>query len=119
MSRERPREWRDSRRVRRNKAGGGVESRHAKRCWPSLRKPTGRAGEQPLSGAVESARNCSAGVATGPPAPPFVIMSTQSKYTAFRCPEDLLKKAKIKAAKDRRSLSNYIINLIAKDTEQE
>lgn len=38
-----------------------------------------------------------------------------SKYTAFRCPEDLLELAKSKARKDRRSLSNYIITLIEKD----
>lgn len=38
-----------------------------------------------------------------------------SKYTAFRCPEDLLEMAKIKARKDRRSLSNYIITLIERD----
>ena len=38
-----------------------------------------------------------------------------SKYTAFRCPDDLLAKAKVKAAKDHRSLSNYIITLIVKD----
>ena len=38
-----------------------------------------------------------------------------SKYTAFRCPEDLLELAKAKARKDRRSLSNYIITLIEKD----
>lgn len=38
-----------------------------------------------------------------------------SKYTAFRCPEDLLSKAKAKANKDHRSLSNYLITLIAKD----
>jgi predicted DNA-binding protein len=40
-----------------------------------------------------------------------------SKYTAFRCPEDLLELAKIKARKDRRSLSNYIITLIEKDVK--
>ena len=38
-----------------------------------------------------------------------------SKYTAFRCPEDLLELAKVRAKKDRRSLSNYIITLIEKD----
>jgi hypothetical protein len=38
-----------------------------------------------------------------------------SKYTAFRCPDDLLAKAKVKASKDRRSLSNYLITLVAKD----
>ncbi len=38
-----------------------------------------------------------------------------SKYTAFRCPEDLLELAKQKAKRDRRSLSNYIITLIEKD----
>ncbi len=38
-----------------------------------------------------------------------------SKYTAFRCPEDLLELAKVKAKKNRRSLSNYIITLIEKD----
>jgi hypothetical protein len=40
-----------------------------------------------------------------------------SKYTAFRCPEDLLELAKTKARKDRRSLSNYIITLIEKDVK--
>jgi predicted HicB family RNase H-like nuclease len=40
-----------------------------------------------------------------------------SKYTAFRCPEDLLELAKMKAKKDRRSLSNYIITLIEKDVK--
>ena len=38
-----------------------------------------------------------------------------SKYTAFRCPEDLLAKAKVKAAGNFRSLSNYIITLMDKD----
>jgi hypothetical protein len=38
-----------------------------------------------------------------------------SKYTAFRCPEDLLELAKVKAKRDRRSLSNYIITLIERD----
>jgi hypothetical protein len=38
-----------------------------------------------------------------------------TRYTAFRCPEDLLEKAKAKAQRDRRSLSNYIITLIEKD----
>jgi hypothetical protein len=38
-----------------------------------------------------------------------------TRYTAFRCPEDLLEKAKAKARGDRRSLSNYIIMLIEKD----
>ena len=42
-----------------------------------------------------------------------------SKYTAFRCPEDLLELAKVKAKKDRRSLSNYIITLIEKDVQDE
>ncbi len=41
-----------------------------------------------------------------------------SKYTAFRCPEDLLELAKTKAKKDRRSLSNYIITLIEKDVNE-
>ena len=40
-------------------------------------------------------------------------MST--RYTAFRCPEDLLEKAKARAAEQRRSLSNYIITLIERD----
>jgi hypothetical protein len=38
-----------------------------------------------------------------------------SKYTAFRCPEDLLEKAKLRAKHDRRSLSNYLITLIDRD----
>jgi len=42
-----------------------------------------------------------------------------SKYTAFRCPDDLLAKAKVKASKDRRSLSNYLITLIEKDVVDE
>ena len=42
-----------------------------------------------------------------------------SKYTAFRCPEDLLELAKVKAKKDRRSLSNYIITLIEKDVKDD
>lgn len=40
-----------------------------------------------------------------------------SKYTAFRCPEDLLELAKTKAKRDRRSLSNYIITLIERDVQ--
>lgn len=48
-----------------------------------------------------------------------MIFPTMSKYTAFRCPEDLLELAKIKAKKDRRSLSNYIITLIEKDVQDE
>jgi hypothetical protein len=46
-------------------------------------------------------------------------MPAMSKYTAFRCPEDLLELAKVKAKKDRRSLSNYIITLIEKDVKDE
>ena len=46
------------------------------------------------------------------------IMMT-SKYTAFRCPDDLLAKAKFKASKDRRSLSNYLITLVEKDVADE
>ena len=42
-----------------------------------------------------------------------------STYTAFRCPEDLLAKIKIKAARDRRALSNYLTLLIAKDVADE
>jgi len=42
-----------------------------------------------------------------------------SKYTAFRCPDDLLAKAKVKALRDRRSLSNYLITLIEKDVIDE
>lgn len=42
-----------------------------------------------------------------------------SKFTAFRCPDDLLAQAKVKAQGDRRSLSNYIITLIGKDVADE
>jgi hypothetical protein len=45
----------------------------------------------------------------------FKRMAT--KYTAFRCPEDLLAKAKVKADGERRSLSNYIVMLIEKNTQ--
>lgn len=48
-----------------------------------------------------------------------MIYRPMSKYTAFRCPEDLLELAKIKAKKDRRSLSNYIITLIEKDVRED
>jgi hypothetical protein len=39
----------------------------------------------------------------------------RTRYTAFRCPEDLLEKAKAKAGRDRRTLSNYLVTLIEKD----
>ncbi len=42
-----------------------------------------------------------------------------SKYTAFRCPEDLLEKAKARAKRDRRSLSNYLITLIDRDVSSD
>ena len=38
-----------------------------------------------------------------------------SKYTAFRCPNDLLRRAKLVADAERRSLSNYIIWLLEQD----
>ena len=38
-----------------------------------------------------------------------------SKYTAFRCPNDLLRRAKRVADAERRSLSNYIIWLLEED----
>lgn len=38
-----------------------------------------------------------------------------TKYTAFRCPVELLEKLRVKAASQRRSLSNYLITLIEKD----
>jgi hypothetical protein len=40
-----------------------------------------------------------------------------TKYTAFRCPIDLLAKAKIKASQDRRSLSNYLVTIIENDVQ--
>jgi predicted DNA-binding protein len=46
-------------------------------------------------------------------------LEDMTKYTAFRCPEDLLEKAKIKAKNDRRSLSNYLITLIEKDVKND
>jgi len=44
-------------------------------------------------------------------------MSDASIYTAFRCPNDLLEKAKVKAKSQRRSLSNYIICSIQGDLD--
>lgn len=41
-----------------------------------------------------------------------------SKYTAFRCPEELLEPAKQAAKSERRSLSNYIITLIERDVKE-
>ncbi len=43
---------------------------------------------------------------------------TETKYTAFRCPLDVLAVAKLKAKKQRRSLSNYIITLIERETRE-
>jgi predicted HicB family RNase H-like nuclease len=40
-----------------------------------------------------------------------------SVYTALRIPPDLLESAKRRAARDGRSLSNYIKNLIRRDLE--
>lgn len=42
-----------------------------------------------------------------------------TKYTAFRCPIDLLEKAKIKANQNRRSLSNYLVTIIEDDVKDE
>ncbi|MEY5027328.1 MAG: hypothetical protein RLZZ244_2856 [Verrucomicrobiota bacterium] len=39
----------------------------------------------------------------------------RTKYTAFRCPLDLLEGAKVRARAQRRSLSNYLIRLIEQD----
>ncbi|MEY2600196.1 MAG: hypothetical protein RLZZ142_2455 [Verrucomicrobiota bacterium] len=39
----------------------------------------------------------------------------RTKYTAFRCPLDLLEEAKVRARGQRRSLSNYLIRLIEQD----
>lgn len=39
-----------------------------------------------------------------------------SKYTAFRCPVDLLCKARRIADSEHRSLSNYIIRLLEEDS---
>ena len=38
-----------------------------------------------------------------------------TKYTAFRCPVDLLALMKAKAQSQRRSMSNYLICLIERD----
>lgn len=40
----------------------------------------------------------------------------KTKYTAFRCPTDLLAKAKVKAKQQHRSLSNYIVCLLDEAT---
>ena len=42
-----------------------------------------------------------------------------TKYTAFRCPVDLLEKSKIVALRDRRSLSNFIVMLIEEAVKNE
>jgi hypothetical protein len=38
-----------------------------------------------------------------------------TRYTAFRCPVDLLRHARSIADAERRSLSNYIISLLERD----
>ncbi len=57
-------------------------------------------------------------VKKGRPRIPAPEPGTETKYTAFRCPLDVLAFAKIKAKKQRRSLSNYIITLIERETRQ-
>jgi hypothetical protein len=42
-----------------------------------------------------------------------------SRHTALNAPDDLLAKAKVKASKDRRSLSKYLILLIEADVKDE
>lgn len=42
-----------------------------------------------------------------------------TKYTAFRCPIELLEKAKIKAQANRRSLSNYLVTIIEEDVKND
>ena len=37
------------------------------------------------------------------------------KYTAFRCPTEVLTKAKMFADSERRSLSNYLVRLLEQD----
>ena len=37
---------------------------------------------------------------------------TKSVYTAFRCPPDILARAKATAKSERRSLSNFIVTLL-------
>ncbi len=46
-------------------------------------------------------------------------LAVGTKYTAFRCPLDLLALAKVRARRERRSLSNYLITLIERDTRAE
>ncbi|MDB6170747.1 MAG: hypothetical protein JWL59_58 [Chthoniobacteraceae bacterium] len=57
-------------------------------------------------------------VKKGRPRIPAPEPGTETKYTAFRCPLDVLAFAKIKAKKQRRSLSNYIITLIERETRE-
>lgn len=45
-------------------------------------------------------------------------LNDMSKYTAFRCPNELLRRAKHVADAERRSLSNYIIWLLERDLIQ-
>jgi len=40
-----------------------------------------------------------------------------TKYTAFRCPVELVAKMKFKADTQRRSMSNYLVTLIERDTK--
>jgi hypothetical protein len=42
----------------------------------------------------------------------------ETKYTAFRCPVDLLAQMKTKAKSQRRSMSNYLICLIDRDVSE-
>jgi hypothetical protein len=42
----------------------------------------------------------------------------ETKYTAFRCPVDLLALMKTKARSQRRSMSNYLICLIERDLNE-
>ena len=45
--------------------------------------------------------------------------TTPTKFTGFRCPVELLEKAKKIAEKDHRSLSGWIVKAIAEAMERE
>ena len=61
-------------------------------------------------------KNSTVTIKKGRPRIPAPEPGTETKYTAFRCPTDVLAFAKIKAKMQRRSLSNYIITLIERAT---
>lgn len=45
------------------------------------------------------------------------MLTSKTKYVAFRCPNKLLKVVEMRAKKERRNLSNYIVCALERDVK--